>query len=49
MSLFSGGLCHCSVVVCVIGDGLLLMVVLCVIDGGGGGLCHCLVVVCVIV
>ena len=34
MSLFDGGggdLCHCLVVVCVIGDGLLLMVVLCVI------------------
>ena len=31
MSLFSGGLCHCLVVVYVIGNGLLLMVVLCVI------------------
>ena len=30
MSLFSSGVCHCLVVVCVIGDGLLLMV-LCVI------------------
>ena len=32
MSLFDGGgLCHCLVVVCVTGDGLLLMVVCCVI------------------